>query len=663
MLELDIRALAGSKLVFGPYPERRQSHVNSIDQALLSSVENVRLRCTGVRDRKSSIIRRIEALGARLRAMSDRDLRAYADGIRPRLLRMKLAAGPVDEAFALVREVTERKLGMRHFRVQLMGGLVLVDGGLAEMQTGEGKTIVALLPAITVALSGLPVHVVTVNDYLAKRDADALRPVYEALGLSVGLIQAGQTTEVRKAAYACDVTYCTNKELVFDYLRDRIAYRRQMESVLGSRGSPAAGSRTDDFLLRGLHFCIVDEADSVLIDEARTPLIISAEKDSSADGDRYEIALDVARALMQGEHYRIATEENQIQLSRRGELVLGDQADRFPRVWRSKRAREELARQALTALHLFHKDKHYIVAAGKVQIVDEYTGRVMADRSWERGLHQLIELKEGCELSQQRESLAQITYQRFFRRYMRLSGMTGTAQEVAGELRAVYGLRTYRIPTNKPERRRNLGALIHRTAHEKWRAVVCAAERESAAGRPVLIGTRSVAASEIISSLLSERGTAHVVLNARQDSAEADTIAQAGQLSRITVATNMAGRGTDILLGQGIADRGGLHVILTEYHESARIDRQLVGRAGRQGDPGTYESILSLEDEIFTRFAPLMTGWLRGGFSQTIPSALGSLLKRLAHSAAESHNGRIRRKIVRRDQDLDRAFAFAGPPD
>src|SRR5262245_9998566 len=334
MLKLDTRALAGSKLVFGPYPERRQTHLNSIDQALLSATENVRLWCTGTRERKSSVIGRIEALGPRLRAMSDRDLRAYAEGLRPRLLRMKLAAGPVDEAFALVREVTERKLGMRHFPVQLMGGLVLVDGGMAEMQTGEGKTIVALLPAITVALSGLPVHVVTVNDYLAKRDADTLRPVYEALGLSVGLIQAGQTTEMRRAAYACDVTYCTNKELVFDYLRDRIAHRKQMDSVLRAGGLPAAGSPTDGFLLRGLHFCIVDEADSVLIDEARTTLIISAEKDSSADGERYEIALDIARALMRGEHYRITTEENQILLSRRGEHVLGDQAGRFPRVWR-----------------------------------------------------------------------------------------------------------------------------------------------------------------------------------------------------------------------------------------------------------------------------------------------------------------------------------------
>jgi preprotein translocase subunit SecA len=651
----------GDQLTLQPYPERQQAHLNSLDQALLSALERVRLWFTGTRERNKTTIRKIEALGPRLRAMNDRDLRAYAEGLRPRLLR-RGRAGPVDEAFALVREVTGRKLGMRHFPVQLMGGLVLVDGGLAEMQTGEGKTLVALLPAITVALSGLPVHVVTVNDYLAKRDAETLRPVYEALGLSLGLVQAGQAPDVRKAAYACDVTYCTNKELVFDYLRDRIAHRKHADAAVTAGGLPIGQSRPD-FLLRGLHFCIVDEADSVLIDEARTPLIISAEKGAASDGERYAVALDIARSLACDQHYQIKSEDNQIQLTRNGQNLLANQISRFPGVWRSTRAREELVRQALTALHLFHKDKHYIVASGKVQIVDEYTGRVMEDRTWERGLHQLIELKEGCILSDQRESLAQITYQRFFRRYMRLSGMTGTALEVAGELRAVYGLRTYKIPTNKPERRRNLGHKLHHSAPEKWRSVVAASEREAATGRPVLIGTRSVAASEIISAALTERGTAHVVLNARQDSAEAETIAQAGQASRITVATNMAGRGTDILLGPEIADRGGLHVILTEYHESGRIDRQLIGREARQGDPGTYEAITSLEDEVFTRFAPLMTHWLRAIFKRRIPSAVGFLLKRMAQRAAENYNGRIRRQIVRRDQDLDRAFAFTGRPD
>jgi preprotein translocase subunit SecA len=287
----------------------------------------------------------------------------------------------------------------------------------------------------------------------------------------------------------------------------------------------------------------------------------------------------------------------------------------------------------------------------------------MPDRSWERGLHQLIEIKEGCEMSRHRESLAQITYQRYFRRYMRLSGMTGTAREVAGELCAVYGVRTHRIPTNRPSRRTSLGATFFRSAEDKWHAVVTAAERQAAAGRPVLIGTRSVAASEIVSSLLQERGSEHVVLNARQDHAEAEAVAAAGQAARITVATNMAGRGTDIVLGDGIAERGGLHVILTEFHESARIDRQLVGRAGRQGDPGSFEAIASLEDELFTRFAPRMTRSLATRFGQRIPARLGLVLRRLAQAAAERYNGRIRRQVVRRDQELDRAFAFAGQPD
>lgn len=648
-------------LTIGPYAERRRSALNSVDQALLSACEHARLRLSHAGMRGHRNLTRIEGLAPRFAGMSDAELRAYATGLRPRLLRQGLRRGPIEEAFALVREASGRRLGMRHYPVQLIGGLVLLRGGLAEMATGEGKTLVTLLPAIAAGLAGVPVHVVTVNDYLARRDAEQLRPVYEALGLSVGLVQAGQPREERCAAYACDITYCTNKELVFDYLRDRIEYRKWT----GAAGAEAGltGSWKRNMLLRGLHFCIVDEADSVLVDEARTPLIISAERDSNVSRARYTAAIEIARSMSEGEHYSIALEGRQVSLTPKGETAIAERLDSFEGVWRSKRAREELVTQAVTALELFHLDKHYIVADGKVQIVDEYTGRVMADRSWERGLHQLIELKEGCELSNERDSLAQITYQRFFRRYMVLSGMTGTAREVAGEMRAIYGLRTTRIPTNKPIQRRDLGVKLLATAAEKWEVVASAAQGVAAEGRPVLIGTRSVAASERIARLLDARGVPHVVLNARQDQAEAATVAQAGQTSRITVATNMAGRGTDILLGPGVGALGGLHVILTEFHESARIDRQLIGRAGRQGDPGSFEAITSLEDEIFVQFAPAATRLVASRKRADVHPRVSMLLARLAHRAAERYNSRIRRQIVSRDQELDKAFAFAGQPD
>lgn len=646
-------------LNIGPYVERRETPTNSLDQVLLSALERLRRASSGRRTIYSRVVRRIEAIEPRFAGMRDAELLAYGLALRPRLLRQGLRAGPIDEAFALVREVTRRRIGLRHYPVQLIGGLVMLDGGLAEMQTGEGKTIVAVLPAITVALTGRPVHVVTVNDYLARRDAEQLRPVYEALGLTVGLVQSGQASEIRQAAYACDVTYCTNKELVFDYLRDRIAYRAQASADR----SATDRSSTPRYLLRGLHYALIDEADSVLIDEARTPLIISAERDTAKEAGRFTSALMIADQLREGQEFAIAAETNQIQLLAPGAAIVASNAERFQGVWRSKRARDELVRQALTARHLLKKDKHYIVSDGKVQIVDEYTGRIMADRSWEGGLHQLVECKEACDLTNTRVSLAQITYQRFFRRYARLAGMTGTAREVAGEMRAIYGLRTYEVPTNRPSRRISAGAQVFCTTTQKWEAVIAAAVKHSAHGRPVLIGTRSVAASEAVSSLLTQAGCTHVVLNARQDKSEAETIAAAGQPGRVTVATNMAGRGTDILLAQQTSERGGLHVILTEFHESARIDRQLIGRAARQGDKGSYQSITCLQDELFLRFAPSVTRLLAGRFSTTVPTALGMFLRRIAQRAAEHYNSRVRRQVVRRDQALDRTFAFAGRPD
>jgi preprotein translocase subunit SecA len=649
----------------GPYAERRDPEPASPDRVLLAGYGGVALRLAPGERAFRGIVDCVDAQAREISGMSDRALRAAAEALQQPLMRRGFQADLVAQAFALVREAATRHVGLRHYPVQLIGGLAMLKGMLAEMETGEGKTITATLPAVTVALAGMPVHVITVNDYLAQRDAELLRPLYQAFGLGVGLVQHGQDPEARRAAYACDITYGTNKDIVFDYLRDRLALgdRRalaalQLDEIVVQR------HRSGRLLLRGLHFAIVDEADNVLIDEARTPLIISGQEGDARGIGVYEEALAMAEQLEHGEDFHVVANERTIRLTPRGRERLTRLASGFDGPWRARRAREEMTSNALSALHLYQRDKQYVIADDKVQIVDEFTGRVMPDRSWERGLHQMIEAKEGCAITGSRSTLARITYQRFFRRYLRLAGMTGTAKEAAGELLAVYGLRVARIPTNRPIRRSNLGMRVYRSAGDKWQAVV-ASVRETALeqGRPVLIGTRSVAASEQLSALLHAAGLEHVVLNARQNREEAEVVARAGQKGRITVATNMAGRGTDIRLASGVADLGGLHVVLTEFHEAKRIDRQLFGRAGRQGDPGSFEAIVALDDELFIRFARrashILSGRVRAtGDTLLRPAAVG--LRHLAQAAAERTNSRIRRETVRHDARLDKTLAFAG---
>jgi preprotein translocase subunit SecA len=648
----------------GPYPERREIDPNWLDGALSAGYGRLAPRLAGISKWQAQIIAEVEAATPEVSTMSDRRLREAAERLRGQLMREGFAALAVAGAFALVREAATRRVGLRHYPVQLIGGWALLHGKLVEMETGEGKTLTATLPAVTAALAGMPVHIITVNDYLAERDAELMRPLYEVLGLSVGLVRHGQNPAERRDAYACDVTYCTNKELTFDYLRDRIALgnRRSIASVQLERLF-GLGDRSSRLLLRGLRFGIVDEADSVLIDEARTPLIISGEGDETDGVDLYGRALELVRRLETGRDFHIAASERTVRLSPAGRRQLDHLAAGLTGPWRARRGREELAENALSALHLHQRDKHYVVADGKVQIVDEFTGRLMPDRSWERGLHQMIEAKEGCETTASRSTLARITYQRFFRRYLRLAGMTATATEAAGEMWAVYGLGVVRVPTHRPLRRTGLGTRVFRSAEQKWRAVVAVvSEKSRVAGRPVLIGTRSVAASEHLSEFLHASGLDHVVLNARQDRDEAEIVANAGQPNRITVATNMAGRGTDIRLAPGVAERGGLHVILTEFHEAARIDRQLFGRAGRRGDPGSYEAIVALDDELFTRFAGRFAAALSASATPTaaVSRPLGAILRRLAQGSAERHNSHVRKMTVRLDKALDKSLAFTG---
>lgn len=647
-----------------PYIERADSDEVWLDGALLSAWGRLTPHLLSVLERRrlERLVRQIEEEGKALGAFTDQQLRQVADELRPRLALAPKDAGKLALAFALAREAARRHLGLRHFPVQLLGGAVMMRGGLAEMETGEGKTLTALLPAIAAGLMGRAVHIITVNDYLARRDAEELAPVYGALGLTVGLIQQGQTPQDRQRAYACDVTYCTNKEVVFDYLRDRLALGgRQTRSrlLLDQLFKAGAGAASSGLVLRGLDFAIVDEADSVLIDEARTPLILSGRgEEAEGDAGRYGMALDIARGLTRDSDYHVLASEKSIRLTEAGTRRISSVTAGIGGFWGVRRAREEIVRQALSAVHLFERDVQYIVSGSKVQIVDEYTGRVMPERSWEHGMHQLIEAKEGCPITERHQTLARITYQQFFRRYHHLCGMTGTALEAAGELRAVYGLRVIRVPTNRPSRRADAGTQLFRNRAGKWDAVLKSVTAAVSQGRAVLIGTRSVDASEHVGAALREAGFAPVILNARQDGDEADIIAGAGQAGRVTVATNMAGRGTDIKLHPAVRDAGGLHVILTEYHESRRIDRQLFGRSGRQGDPGSYESIVALDDELFRRFVgkPLLAMAARAG-SLAIVSRI---LKRCGQAKAERVHAHARHTALREGRRFGKALAFAG---
>jgi preprotein translocase subunit SecA len=647
-----------------PYAERADGRDTRLDRFLLAAGAGLRRPFSRALRRAAEVAALVEREQAAAVSLTDEKLRAAATELRVALLRRGFTPKLVARSFALVRAAAMRTVGLCHFPVQLIGGHVMLSGMLVEMGTGEGKTLTATLPAATAALAGMPVHVVTVNDYLSQRDGEWMRPVYAALGLTVGIVQHGQEPDARRAAYAADVTYCTNKDLGFDYLRDSLTLaahrgrgRLLLEKMLGR------GGRLDRLLLRGLHFAIVDEADSVLIDEARTPLIIAGAEDAGADEALYRTALGIASELEKDIDYSFDSGERSARLTEHGRARLKALAETLPSAWRSARGREELAQQGLAALHSFDLDTHYLVRDGKVQIVDEYTGRVLADRSWERGLQQLIEVKEGCDVTGRRSTLARITYQRLFRRYLRLSGMTGTAMEVAPELEAVYGLKVAGIPPNRRVRRSDLGVQLYLTQQQKWNAVAGSAAKIRHAGRPVLIGTRSVAASEELSAVLTGSGLEHVMLNARQDSDEAEIVSRAGEAGRITVATNMAGRGTDISLPREVVERGGLHVILTEFHESKRIDRQLFGRCARQGDPGSHEAIVGLEDNVFLRHAERVTKLLGGHFSgrtKPLSSRVAICLRAIAQQSAEWSNSHVRQATLELDKKLDSALAFTG---
>lgn len=644
-------------------PEKRSEDDGLLEQFLETSWRTILSPFKRLRINQASLSEKVITIQ---NGYQDLDKRGFSDAVlalRHAVQGRDYDINTIATAFALVREATRRTLGIEHYPSQLTGGFVMFCGCVAEMQTGEGKTLTALLPACAAAFKGIPVDIITVNDYLAARDADEMKPVYEFLGLSVGCVRNGLSPAERREEYSRNIVYCTNKELVFDYLKDKINIgdRNHHLQLHAERlcGDPEI---TNKFVLRGLHYAIVDEADSVLMDEARTPLIISGEMEINNDQEEmYRKAIEIAWQLEAGQDFRLIINERDITLTDAGKEKIHAYTQDLGGYWRSRLRGNELVIQALNAIYLFERDKHYLVLDGKVEIVDEHTGRVMENRSWERGLHQLIEIKEDCELTRPRSTLAKISYQGFFRKYHHLCGMTGTASEVAGEFRSVYGLEVLKIPSNKPCVRKDNGTRIAGDDHTKWLWVRDRVTELHESGTPVLVGTHSVAASEILSGLLTDVGLEHNLLNAKQNSDEADIIAKAGLEGQITIATNMAGRGTDIKLDNTVRQEGGLYVILTELHDAGRIDRQLEGRCARQGDPGQFEIIISLDDHLLGKYSVRLISFLsRKSDPGFIVSWIVYKLMKLNQKLTEHRHRRIRGKLLKMDRKQNELLSFSG---
>ena len=575
------------------------------NRQMFSAISRQGFRPTMVRWRRQ--LAQINALEATLRQEDDASLRKRSLALRYRAMAGEKLPTLLPESYALVREAGRRTLSMRHYDVQIVGGIALFEGYIAEMQTGEGKTLTATLPLYLHSLVGKGAHLATVNDYLAKRDAEWMRPVYEMLGLSVGIIQTADDQGARRIAYAAPVTYGTAKEFGFDFLRDRLLLRAQnrlQTEMLGDGGGGFSGSG-DQPVMRGMHFCLVDEADSILIDEARTPLIIGSIEDNVRDQivQTYRWAAKHADEYEIEEHFTIDDDTKQYELTARGRQKVRS----LPKtdLVRTMGLVDlyEYTERAIKVHREFLLDRQYVVRPNdkgieEIVIVDEFTGRLAEGRKWRDGIHQAIEAKELIEISVPTGQAARITVQDLFLRYRHLAGMTGTAATSARELKRIYRTPVIRVPTNRPPRRQQLPDRVFGSMMAKFEAIVQEVQEQHAEGRPVLIGTRSIDKSEILSKMLSDIGIEHQVLNANNVEREAEIVADAGVEGHVTVATNMAGRGTDVKLAREVEAIGGMHVICTELHDAARIDRQLIGRCGRQGDQGSYRQYLSLDDDI-----------------------------------------------------------------
>ncbi|MFC4766432.1 preprotein translocase subunit SecA [Effusibacillus consociatus] len=583
------------------------------------------------------VVDAINSLESSVANLSDEQLAARTVEFKERLAKGETLDDLLPEAFAVVREAGKRVLGKRHYDVQLLGGIVLHQGRIPEMRTGEGKTLVATLPSYLNALTGKGVHIITVNDYLARRDAEEMGQVHRFLGMTVGLNIHGMDPMEKQKAYACDITYGTNNEFGFDYLRDNMVMS------------------LDQMVQRPLHYAIVDEVDSILIDEARTPLIISGQAEKSTE---LYIRANIFVSSLRGEaDYTIDEKSRSVVLTEQG----AHKAERFFNIQNlfdpENVTINHHITQALKAHHLMKRDKDYVVKDGEIIIVDEFTGRMMQGRRYSEGLHQAIEAKEGVKVQNESKTLATITLQNYFRMYQKLAGMTGTAKTEEEEFRSIYGMDVVVIPTNKPNQRVDLQDVVYKNIRGKFNAVVEEIVQRHAVGQPILVGTTSIEKSEYLSELLKRRGIRHEVLNAKHHEREAQIVALAGQRGAVTIATNMAGRGTDILLGEGVAEVGGLHIIGTERHESRRIDNQLRGRSGRQGDPGSSQFFLSLEDDLMRLFGSenIMGMMERLGLEedQPIEARLVTRAIESAQKKVEGNNFDIRKHVLKYDDVMN----------
>jgi len=637
-------------VVFGSYPEKRPTH-DSWTNILIHRLRTLSLPFESTSTKSyEAFVKQVSNYEPAFTHLSEARLKNRLRELRSDLSMHGQTDVIMAELFAIIKQTCARELGVKPYDTQIIAARIMLDGKLAEMATGEGKTLAAAICVASAALAGIPVHLITSNDYLVSRDSASLKPLFHALGLTVGAVTNSLNAQERKLAYACDITYVTAKELVFDYLRDHIV-GDITSSELHHHVAKISG-QSHDRLLRGLSLAIIDEADSILIDEARVPLIISQSVLQQDQLQYHETAMKIASNLILGQDFTLDHKHFSANLTEHGHLKINTYSKTLGQLWQNRMYREETICQALVAQHLYHCDHHYLVRDDSVHIIDEITGRTAPGRVWSRGLHQMIELKEGCKPSGEMVTTTQITYQRFFQKYLQLGGMSGTISESRAELFTVYGLKIAKVPLRKPSLRINLPSQIYPDQQTLWKVVAEKVKAMSESGRPVLIGTDSVADSESLSKELNAHGLRHEVLNARQDQREATIIAQAGQPKQITVSTNIAGRGTDIELGKGVAELGGIHIINCQHNVSRRIDRQLLGRCARQGNAGSTETLISLDTRLITHTFPT---WIKRFVAKTglsKPQSLVMLIIRLPQWLEESRHRNQRLEMMKRDAQL-----------
>lgn len=641
-------------LLFGMYPEQK---LPTRDSAFTFSALGLLFeRLTNLKKGKAK--RLVEKVRALEKSVSPFNTPAFNADLRSLQLALRkdgFIDSHIAQAFALINQVYVNTMDVSLFDTQLTAAYYLLNNRLTEMATGEGKTFAVGLAAATAAISGVPVHVVTANDYLASRDASLLQPFYQALGLSADAASHGQDTTRRQQAYASDITYCTAKELVFDYLRDSL-HRQKAPTIWHAESANNAAS----LMLRGLCMAIVDEADSILIDEASVPFILSQATQNTQKDDYYIQSLSLAKKLTLTLDFTLNQERMQAALTQSGQEKLEIAAATLPATWHNRLHREEVICQALAALYLYHRDQHYLVSEKTVTIIDTTTGRVAEGRTWARGLHQLIEIKEDCQLSANLSTVAQISYQCFFPRYLRLSGISGTLLEARNELFNTYGLHVSKVPLRSSCQRKTLPTRLFRNKLELRDALVQHISALQSKKQPVLIGTESVIESELLAIALNQANIQHSLLNAKNDKNEAELVAQAGQAGAVTITTNMAGRGTDIKLGRDVNALGGMHVINCQVNASRRVDRQLIGRSARQGDNGSTEAWLSLNNSLLLRKLPLWVRTLSKQHLSRIPSSMIKAIIYIVQVSEEKHQTLLRKRLLAVDASLEENLSFSG---